>query len=291
MRFAVFGNSFQASKSAFASQLFSTLEQHGDSYIIDKDFYAFLTQEQHLDIHPAGVIDTPAFKADMVISLGGDGTFLKAARHVGAQQIPLLGINGGRLGFLSTISPQETEEMIALIHRGEYEVEERSLIEVCTQGGCLHEYPFALNEVAVLKHDTSSMITIRLTVGGENLVTYQADGLIVATPTGSTGYSLSVGGPVVSPQSGVFVLSPVAPHSLTARPVVVVRDEERVSIEIESRSRNFLLAIDGRSESCTDRTRITLQKAPYKLHMVKRKGQTFFETLRKKMMWGVDSRE
>ena len=112
MRFAVFGNSFQASKSAFASQLFSTLEQHGDSYIIDKDFYAFLTQEQHLDIHPAGVIDTPAFKADMVISLGGDGTFLKAARHVGALQIPLLGINGGRLGFLSTISPQETEEMI-----------------------------------------------------------------------------------------------------------------------------------------------------------------------------------
>lgn len=289
MKFALFGNKHQSKKSKYAIALFSLLKRLGDTVIIDKDYYVFLTEELGLSIQPDGIIDSPLFDADMVISLGGDGTFLKAAQRVGSLHIPILGINVGRLGFLANTSPEDMEEIFTLIHASQFEIEERSLLQVCTPGKDLAGYPYGLNEVVVLKHDTSSMITIHVTIGDEKLITYQADGIIVATPTGSTGYSLSVGGPVVSPQSNVFVISPVAPHSLTARPLVL-GDAQPITLEIESRSGNFLVAIDGRSESCDEKTKIILQKAPYNIQMVKRVGQTFFQTLRDKMMWGIDYR-
>ena len=225
----------------------------------------------------------------MVISLGGDGTFLKAASRVGNKGIPILGINTGRLGFLADISPEEMEETFNEIDEHRYRIEERSVLQLKCDHPRLAREPYALNEIAVLKRDSSSMITIRATIDGMPLATYQADGLIVATPTGSTAYSLSVGGPIIAPDSKTIALTPVAPHSLNIRPIVICDDRE-ITLDVESRSHNFLVAIDGRSESCRETTRLTIAKAAHTIKVVKRVNHRFFDTLRNKMMWGADVR-
>ena len=240
MRFALFGNTYQAKKSLHAEQLFSLLERHRAELCICREFHDFLTRDVRLPLPRLELFDDDRFQADMVISLGGDGTFLKAASRVGDKGIPILGINTGRLGFL---------------HR--YRIEERSVLQLRCNDPRLTREPYALNEIAVLKRDSSSMITIRASVGGMPLATYQADGLIVATPTGSTAYSLSVGGPIIAPDSKTIALTPVAPHSLNIRPIVICDDRE-ITLDVESRSHNFLVAIDGRSESCRETTRLTI---------------------------------
>ena len=221
--------------------------------------------------------------------MGGDGTFLKAASRIGNKDIPIVGINTGRLGFLADIMPEEIESAFERIVQGDFHVEERNLLQISSQPDKLKGYPFALNEVSVLKRDSSSMISIHTSVNGQFLTTYQADGLIVATPTGSTAYSLSVGGPIMVPQSGILSLTPVAPHSLNMRPVVI-RDDCEITLDIESRSHNFLVSVDGRSESMHEGTRLTLRRAPYTFKLVQQKGHSFFTTLREKMMWGADRR-
>lgn len=289
MKFAIFGNTYQAKKSSYAECLFRILRQHDARISICREFHRFLTSDLHLDIPEAELFDGDDFTADMVISIGGDGTFLKAAGRVGAKGIPILGINTGRLGFLADISPSEIEETFIEIYNNQYKVEERSVLQLTCNNEKLMQLPYALNEIAVLKHDSSSMIAIHTAINGAPLTTYQADGLIIATPTGSTAYSLSVGGPIIVPHSKTIALTPVAPHSLNVRPIVICDDWE-ITLDVESRSHNFLVAIDGRSESCRETTRLTISKAPYEIKVVKRYNHIFFNTLREKMMWGADVR-
>ena len=225
----------------------------------------------------------------MVLSIGGDGTFLKAASRVGKKEIPILGINTGRLGFLADILPDQMEDAFDEIYQGNYLAEPRRVLKLTCNGHVLKGYPYGLNEIAVLKRDTSSMITIHAYINGEPLNVYQADGLVISTPTGSTGYSLSVGGPILVPQSGTISLTAVAPHSLNVRPIVI-RDDWEITLDVESRSHNFLIAVDGRSETCREGTRLTIKRADYYVRIVKRCHHSFFNTLREKMMWGMDGR-
>lgn len=291
MRFILFGNTFQAKKSTHAGRIISLLQAQKNEIYIGEEFYHFLTEEQGMTIHPDGIVaPDDDFTADMAISIGGDGTFLRTASYIGHRGIPILGVNTGRLGFMTDVRPEEIDDAIHAILAGQYQVEERATLHVDAEGYKLNEYPFALNEIAVLKRDTSSMIGIRTCINGNYLTTYQADGLVIATPTGSTAYSLSVGGPIMVPRTGTIAITPVAPHSLNVRPIVV-RDDWEVSLEVSSRSHNFLIAIDGRSETCAEGTRITIRRAPFNMRVVKRNGHHFFDTLREKMMWGADTRE
>ena len=288
MKFAIIGNEYQAEKSKHIERLVEMLRIHKAKILVEKSFMEFLKRELKISLPDVEVFDPIDLRADMVISLGGDGTFLKAASIVGKRNIPILGINTGRLGFLADASIDDMEETLDEIYANHYKVEERSVLQLTTSTP-LKIYPFALNEVAVLKHDSSSMISIKAFINRELLNTYQADGLIIATPTGSTGYSLSVGGPVITPQSNTMVITPVAPHSLNCRPLVV-RDDWEITLEVESRSHNFLIAVDGRSESCPVGTQIRISQAPYSIKVVKRFDHLFFNTLRSKMMWGADAR-
>lgn len=289
MKFAIFGNVYQAKKSSSAEDLFRLLKQHNAEICICREFYYFLTDVLHVDIPDAELFDGSDFTADMVISMGGDGTFLKAASRVGHKNIPILGINTGRLGFLADISPEEMEETFNEIHENRYEVEERSVLQLKCDNEKLQRDPYALNEIAVLKRDSSSMISIHTAINGAPLTTYQADGLVIATPTGSTAYSLSVGGPIIVPHSKTIAITPVAPHSLNVRPIVI-RDDWEITLHVESRNHNFLVAIDGRSEPCQENTELTICRADYTIKVVKRFNHIFFDTLRNKMMWGADVR-
>ena len=287
--FVLFGNIYQAKKSAHVLRLLCILGKYQAEVYIDKEFHQFLTKEQKMDIHSANVFDRNDFDADMVLSMGGDGTFLKAASYVGNKNIPILGINTGRLGFLADVSPEEMEETFEDIYKGNYKIEDRSVLQVTSEGQPLKGYACGLNEIAVLKRDSSSMIAIHTSINGAYLTTYQADGLVIATPTGSTAYSLSVGGPVIVPHSNTIAITPVAPHSLNVRPIVI-NDDWEITLDVESRSHNYLIAIDGRSETCREGTRLTIRKADYYIKVVKRPNHVFFHTLRDKMMWGADGR-
>ena len=289
LRFALFGNTYQTEKSASIQQVLSCLERHGAEVSIDAEYYQFLKDCQYVGEQASHIFQGNAFEADFVISMGGDGTFLKAASRVGHKNIPILGVNVGRLGFLADIRPDDIESCLDAICHDDYAIESRALIQVDTDGEPLEGINCALNDVAILKRDTASMISIRTSINGQYLHTYQADGLIVSTPTGSTAYSLSNGGPIIVPGTKVFSLTAVAPHSLNVRPIVL-SDSSVIELEVESRSHNFLVAIDGRSEKCKEGTRLTLRRAPYDIQVVKRSGQRYFNTLREKMMWGVDVR-
>lgn len=290
LRFALFGNIYQAKKSLAVQKLLCQLEEHKADIYIDAPFYEYLTQSLQLEVRPTGLITDGNFEADVVVSLGGDGTFLEAASRVRDKRIPILGINMGRLGFLADITADEIDAAIEGIYANIYTVEERSVLQVEYSGGEPAGYPFALNEVAVLKRDNSSMISIRISIDGEYLTTYQADGLIINTPTGSTGYALSVGGPIIAPQSQALGLVPVAPHSLNVRPITLC-DNVDIELSVESRSHQFLVAIDGRSETCNENVRLHIRRAPYPICVLKRPGSSFFRTLRNKLMWGSDVRE
>ncbi len=289
LKFAIFGNTYQPKKSVSIQKLLGCLAQRQADVCIEREFYDFITTGQRLPLGDVQVIDGSDFKADFVISMGGDGTFLRAASKVGGKQIPILGINTGRLGFLADVNAQEIERTIQALYEGDYTVDTRAVIQVETDGQALQGYDCALNDVAILKRDNASMITIHTTINGDYLTTYQADGLIFSTPTGSTAYSLSNGGPIIVPGTHVFSLTAVAPHSLYVRPIVVSEDSE-IKLTIESRTHNFLVALDGRSEKLADTTRLTLRKAPYRVKVIKRAGTKYFHTLREKMMWGADQR-
>ena len=289
MKFAIFGNTYQAKKSTHVERLLSILDRHRAEVYICREFYQFLTDDLKLQIRQAGVFEGNDFEADMVLSIGGDGIFLKAASRVGSRNIPILGINTGRLGFLADVSPEEMEDTFNDIYSNNYRIEDRSVLQVSCKEQELKGYPFGLNEIAVLKRDSSSMISIHTAINGAYLTTYQADGLVIATPTGSTAYSLSIGGPVIVPHSNTIAITPVAPHSLNVRPIVI-NDDWEITLDVESRSHNFLIAIDGRSETCREGSKLTIRKADYKIKVVKRQNHIFFNTLRNKMMWGADGR-
>jgi len=289
LKFALFGNLYQAKKSAAIQEVLSCLADHHAQVFIDNEYYRFLKEGLQLDVRVDGTFEGSDFDADFVISMGGDGTFLKAASRVRDKNIPIVGINMGRLGFLADVNAQEVTPCLQALFRGDYMVEDRTLICVETSGEQLEGYPCALNDIAILKRDNASMISIRASINGEYLRTYLADGLIVSTPTGSTAYSLSNGGPIIVPGTHMFSMTAVAPHSLNSRPIVLPDDSE-ITLTVESRSHNFLVAIDGRSEKLREGTRLTLRKAPYRIKVIKRNDHRYFTTLREKMMWGLDAR-
>ena len=289
MRFALFGNTYQEKKSMAVQKFLAIVEQNKAEIVVQRPFYNFMKDRLNITLPDCEIIDNNDFQADYVICMGGDGTFLDVAGKVGNKQIPIIGFNTGRLGFLASFLPEDIEYIIEDINNGELLIEERSVLNVTSDDVDLGPMPFALNEVAVLKHDISSMIGIHTNIDHEYLTTYQADGLIVGTPTGSTAYSLSVGGPIMAPQGNDILLTPVAPHSLNMRPIVL-NDSAEVEIKVQSRSGSFLIAIDGRSKSYPDNTLIRIKKADYKVKVVVKKSHSFYATLRKKMMWGVDNR-
>lgn len=289
LRFALFGKEYQAGKSVSIQHLISSLMDHGAEVYVERSFYEYITSTLALDAPVQGVFDNYNFDVDFVISVGGDGTFLRAASMVGAKSTPILGMNTGRLGFLADVCPDDVDSAISEMVAGRYEIDHHAVIMVEADGELIEGSPYALNDIAVLKRDNAAMISVRTCIDGEFLVTYQADGLIVSTPTGSTAYGLSNGGPIIVPSASNLCLTPVAPHSLNIRPIVI-NDDSVIELEVESRSHNFLVAIDGRSEKLLESTRLTIRKAPYDIHIVKRPSQRYFATLREKMSWGLDQR-
>lgn len=294
MKIALFGSTFPTRTAKAESQICEVceaLKRHEANVYLPDTFFYSLSKAYQDKIRPLCLLFDVLPPVDLALSVGGDGTFLRTAAAVGDSGIPVLGINTGRLGFLADVNFSNLEETLAEIFAGEYDTEERSLLEVCADEElplfCQHNR--ALNEVAILKQDTASMLTIHTYINDDFLTSYQADGLIVATPTGSTAYSLSVGGPILVPNSPSMVLSPIAPHNLTSRPLVV-QDDAKIRLKIESRSNSFLVSLDGQSQVCHARTGIEIRKTDYTLKVVKRKGHPFYETLRDKLMWGMDVR-
>jgi len=287
-RVAIFGNQFQEKKSIHTQQLLDVLQAHQIAILIERQYYLYLQKRLFLEEYALIPFDTLDESVDLVISMGGDGTFLETARTIQSMELPILGINTGRLGFLADIGLEHMESEVTEILKGNMHIEQRSLLEVTLSDGELPISRYALNEVAILKHDTSSMIEIETKINNELLTTYQADGLIIATPTGSTAYSLSVGGPIVAPTCNTLSITPVAPHSLNIRPIVF-NDSAVITLGITSRSNNYLISIDGRSSSVKSTTTMTISKASCHINIVRRKNQTFFKTLRNKMMWGENN--
>lgn len=287
---ALFGKSMQASKCPYVARVVDTLQGLGVDVCVERTFAAVLSQYDESRALAALPIFAPeGGSIDMALSIGGDGTFLNTAEKVGRLHVPILGVNTGRLGFLSDVMTERIESALHQVVRGEYTLSQRSLIHVAIDDADFGIYPYALNEIAVLKHDNSSLIEVETHVDGQPLTNYLADGLIVSTPTGSTGYALSVGGPVIAPESPTFCVAPVAPHSLTMRPVILPDDVE-LTLRVHSRTGRFLIALDGRSRSLQEGATIRLRKADYCIAVVKTEGNSFFQTLRQKMMWGLDQR-
>lgn len=289
MKVGLFGSNYQTAKEHVIKRLFDKLTAMEAEIYVERAFSVFLADAFGYEPAVAGVLSDDTFDLDVALSLGGDGTFLRTAARVNRQNIPILGINTGRLGFLADISSQELENTVDELFKNYYKIEERTLLCLHTEEPIYRGYNYALNEIAILKRDTSSMITIHTFLGDDFLASYQADGLVIATPTGSTAYSMSVNGPILVPQSHSLVLSPVAPHSLNVRPLVIP-DSITIALTVESRNEYFLVSLDGRSEVFPANTLLTISKANYTTKVIKRHNQTFYQTLREKLMWGADVR-
>ncbi len=231
--------------------------------------------------------DLSGFEA--ILSLGGDGTLLNTLTYVGRSQLPIMGINLGRLGFLANISKDQIELALDSYFAGDFEYDDRTLVSLETDIGAFDGNNYALNEIAILRKDTSSMIVVKCYINGEYLNTYWADGLMVSTPTGSTGYSLSCGGPVIMPQTKNFIITPVSPHNLNIRPLIVSENSE-LRFTIESRNQSFLVSMDSRSEAIDCPQELIIKKANFSARLIKVKGSSFFDTLRNKLTWGLDRR-
>lgn len=286
---AVFGNVYQPRKSFCLELLLTHLCGVGFRPFLEMEFARFAAQHSAFDVSAYGTfVDIADIKPSFAISVGGDGTFLRTAAAVGDSGVPVLGVNTGQLGFLADVAPDEIAASVLALRKGHYTSEPRSLIHVEADVP-LEGYPYALNEVSVLKYDNSSLINVATSINGELLANYVADGLIICTPTGSTGYSMSAGGPIISPASRSLCISAVAPHSLSVRPVIVTDDVE-IELCVKSRSRKFLVSIDGRGETLCEGVTLRLHRAPYTVQVVKIRHPKFFDTLRDKMQWGKDQR-
>lgn len=290
MKIAIYGNEYQQDHLDDLTKLFSALSCYEVCVGIERSFYDYLCRVMSTHPRVTDVIDeTGSFTATVALSIGGDGTFLHTAQWVAHMGIPILGINTGHLGYLADISVADIDEVIADLINERYKIECRTVLEVVTHTDVKIEHPFALNEVAILKQDTSSMISMHTQVNGIELTTYMGDGLIVSTPTGSTAYNLSVGGPILEPTSCSWAISPIAAHSLTMRPLVL-RDDSMIKITTQSRMASYRLSIDGRSVTMPEGSSVILRKAPFSVKVIQRLNHNFAETLRNKLMWGLDKR-
>jgi NAD+ kinase len=290
MRIAIHGRNFKEEVRPHIEELFITLTQREAEVQVSDQFASFLekngirTGRLQRFSHYRHIFD-----ADFVISIGGDGTLLETVAYVGARETPILGINTGRLGFLATTAPGQIKDAINSLYNNYFTLEERSLIHLDTDRELFDGLSFGLNEFTITKRDTASMIVVHTYIDGEYLNSYWADGLIVATPTGSTGYSLSCGGPVVLPQSGNFIISPVSPHNLNVRPLVV-SDNSVISFEIQGRSKNYLVSLDSRSRVVDASIQLAVRKEAFRARLVQLDGNNFLQTLRNKLNWGLDVR-
>ncbi|MDR3651433.1 MAG: NAD kinase [Paludibacter sp.] len=289
MRIAVFGNIYRSVLLSHIQLLFEYFHNKDVVLLLDKELYEFVNEHGKCCMDRTEIILNDNFEADLALSIGGDGTFLNTAARIGRKQIPILGINTGRLGFLADVSNEEILPALDAILDKKYSIQQRTLLYVETSDGITFDYPYALNEVSVLKQDSSSMMSITASVNGEMVHTYHADGLLVSTPTGSTAYSMSVGGPLVVPEAENFILSPIASHSLNVRPLIVP-DTWTFELEVHSRSQCYLVALDGRSKVLDLSSKLRITKADYTIKVVKQLNHTFFDTLKNKLMWGVDKR-
>lgn len=291
MRIAIFGKQFGEVFYERCITLFEHLALVKAEMFVYKPFYDFLVTQVAVKPEVAGVFsdhyDLP--DCEMLFSIGGDGTFLDAVTMVRDRHIPIVGINSGRLGFLADIAKEELPLAVAEIMEGKYVVRELDLLKLETSIPCFGGLDFALNELAVQKRDSSSMITIHAYLNGDFLNSYWADGLIVSTSTGSTAYSLSVGGPIMHPASQNFIVNPIAPHNLTVRPLVVPNNFELL-LKVEARGGKFLASLDSRSCILDESVELKVRKADFSVPVIERIGKTFYSTLRSKLMWGADKR-
>lgn len=290
MKIAIIGKPFTEKLIPFIQSLFDELIARDTDIIVSEYFKIYL--RNHINL-PEGVA---SFRrgdllagVNFMLSIGGDGTLLDALTYVGADQIPILGINTGRLGFLATVSYDQIPAAIEALYKGHYTIEDRSLIRADTDQEVFDGINYGLNEFSILKTDTSTMIVVHTYLDGEYLNSYWADGLVVSTPTGSTGYSLSCGGPVLHPQTNNFVISPVCPHNLNVRPLVV-SDKSVISFEVEGRSNNFLVSLDSRSKPVDTSIQIAVRRESFNARLVKIAQVNFLNTLRSKLNWGLDKR-
>lgn len=294
MKIAVYGQYYKDNTEEIIERLWSVFDAYGPHVAIESNFYTALAEQNLL-----GNRDYPIFSGhdelngfDLLICIGGDGTMLRAATYVRNKNIPIVGINAGRLGFLATVQQENIEHLLPLVFENKYKISPRTLLSLDYDGKeetPPNELDFALNEITVSRKDTTSMITIETKLNGEYLNSYWADGLIISTPTGSTGYSLSCGGPVLMPEVSSFVITPIAPHNLNARPLVIPDDTE-IELRVSSREEQHLISLDSRIISMDVETSIRIKKTGFKINLVEFAEEKFPVTLRKKLLWGEDKR-
>lgn len=292
MQVIIFSKKIKTKDLPYVQELFDILAEYQiNAYVYEPYFNqikGLITFKRDVGIFE-GNIDFSIKKFDFFITLGGDGTILEAITHIQKNETPILGLNLGRLGFLATIEKTKIREAIEKIRRGMFTVGKRSMLYLESNLPLFEKMPFALNDFTILKRDTSSMITIHTYINGSYLNSYWADGLIIATPTGSTGYSLSCGGPIIFPGSGNFIITPVAPHNLNVRPMVL-GDDSVISFEIEGRSENFLCTLDSRFETITAAHQLAIRKNDFDVKLVSLQDSNFQDTLHHKLNWGQDVR-
>jgi len=289
MRIAIHGRPFRDDAANHVKELYNYLKSRGAQVITYAPFYNYL-EETGITVHGEQYSEKEDLSGtDFLMSVGGDGTLLEAVTYVGKLQIPILGINIGRLGFLATTQGEEIKKAVDALYSKDFKYDDRMLIKLVSDEDIFGGVNFGLNELTILKRDSSSMIVVHTYIDGEYLNSYWADGLIISTPTGSTGYSLSCGGPLMLPQLNNFIIAPVSPHNLNVRPMIV-SDKSEISFKIEGRSNYFLVSLDSRSKIVSAATKIAVKKEDFKARLVELKGYNYFQTLRNKLNWGLDLR-
>ena len=291
MTIAIFGSPYPEHFTKYIQHLVKKLESEHVKIIIEENFNNFLQNNIRFTstIDVFNSYESHKEKADFLISIGGDGTLLKAVTYVRELNIPIMGINTGRLGFISSISATQISDAINDILRKEYTINERTLLQLDTNKNLFKDKNFALNEVAVSKKDTSSMIRIDAFIDDEFLNTYWADGLVISTPTGSTGYSLSCGGPIIVPGTNNIIITPNAPHNLNVRPIVI-NDNSVIKLKVEDRDQIALVSLDSRSRAFDSETELIIKKTDFKIKLIQPQNNSFTSTIRNKLMWGLDKR-
>lgn len=284
MKLVIFGNNYQDTNITAILQLVDGLRLRGVQVALERDFHYYLQSQAGITVDTPTMCCSQAVDADVALSLGGDGTFLTTVMWVVEQGIPIMGINMGHLGYLAAYSLDEAQQAIDDLLAGNYTIEHRAMLLAQCQGVDI-EHPLALNDIAILRQDTSSMIEMETTLQGRPLTTYKGDGLVVCTPTGSTAYNLSAGGPILEPSTRCMVLSPISPHSLTMRPLVVP-DEAVITIVTHTRADSYRLSLDGEGITCPAGSRVTIRRADAQVKVIQRTGHNFAQTLRHKLHWG-----
>lgn len=285
-RLVIFGNTYQQGDVGRVLTLLEYLRQRGLDVAVEREYLRYLSQEHEIDLPAFAAAHVP--DADMALSLGGDGTFLTTAMWVSPKGMPILGVNVGHLGYLTAGSLDEHAHVIDDVLAGNYRIEERTMLQVAC-GAVEISHPWALNEVAILRHETSSMLDMETRLRSHELTTYRGDGLIISTPTGSTAYNMSVGGPILEPTTSCLVLSPISPHSLTMRPLVV-RDDSEIVVRTHTRATHYEVSLDGEVSLCPTGSTLTISRAPYCARVVQTLDNNFASTLRQKLLWGTDRR-